>query len=134
MCNKIYTWEHSQKHYSYSSKLKILKYSNFDFEITHYPQYIMCSIHMVNPMQWYKLTNYCYIELGFPGVASSKEPSWWCRRCKKHSFDPWFGKIPRRRRAWQHIPVFLPGESHGQRSLVGYSPQGHKESDTTEVT
>ena len=31
-------------------------------------------------------------------------------------------------------PVFLPGESHGQRSLVGYSPQGHKESDMTEVT
>ena len=31
-------------------------------------------------------------------------------------------------------PVFLPGESHGQKSLVGYSPWGHKESDTTEVT
>ena len=31
-------------------------------------------------------------------------------------------------------PVFLPGESHGQRSLAGYSPQGHKKSDTTEVT
>ena len=37
------------------------------------------------------------------------------------------------RRAWQSIPVFLPRESHGQRSLVGYSPQGHKESDTTVV-
>ena len=34
----------------------------------------------------------------------------------------------------QPTPVFLPGESHGQRSLVGYSPKGHKESDTTEVT
>ena len=31
-------------------------------------------------------------------------------------------------------PVFLPGESHGQRSLAGYSPWGHKESDTTEAT
>ena len=39
--------------------------------------------------------------------------------------DPW-------RRAWQLTPVFLPGESHGQRSLVGYSPWGRKESDTTE--
>ena len=38
------------------------------------------------------------------------------------------------RRAWQPIPVFLPGESHGQRSLSGYSPWGGKESDTTEVT
>ncbi|KAB0386208.1 hypothetical protein FD755_001164 [Muntiacus reevesi] len=35
---------------------------------------------------------------------------------------------------WQHTPVFLPGKSHGQRSLVGYSPWGHKESDTTEHT
>ena len=38
------------------------------------------------------------------------------------------------RRAWQTTPVFLPGESHEQRNLVGYSPQGHKESDMTEVT
>ena len=36
------------------------------------------------------------------------------------------------RRAWQPTPVFLPGEFHGQRSLVSYSPQGCKESDTTE--
>ena len=36
------------------------------------------------------------------------------------------------RRKWQSTPVFLPGESHGRRRLVGYSPQGHKESDTTE--
>ena len=36
------------------------------------------------------------------------------------------------RRAWQPTPVLLPGESHGQRSLEGYSPCGHKESDTTE--
>ena len=36
-------------------------------------------------------------------------------------FDPWVGKIPWRR-AWQPTPVFLPGESHGQRSLAGYSP------------
>ena len=43
------------------------------------------------------------------------------------------GKIPWRR-AWQPIPVFLPGESHGQRSLVGNSLQGLKELDTTEAT
>ena len=36
--------------------------------------------------------------------------------------------------AWQSIPVFLPGESQGQRSLVGYSPWGCKESNATEVT
>ena len=36
------------------------------------------------------------------------------------------------RRKWQPTPVFLPGKSHGQRSLAGYSPWGRKESDTTE--
>ena len=46
-------------------------------------------------------------------------------------FNPWVGKIPWRRK-WQPTPVFLPGKSHGLRSLVGYSPRGRKESDTTE--
>ena len=45
-------------------------------------------------------------------------------------FNPWVGKIPWRRE-WQSTPVFLPGEVHGQRSLVGYSPWGHKDSDMT---
>ena len=45
--------------------------------------------------------------------------------------DPWVGKIPWRRK-WQPTPVFLPGESHGQRSLVGYGPWGPKELDTSE--
>ena len=56
------------------------------------------------------------------------------RRHKRHlQFDPWVRKIPWRR-AWQPTSVFLPGESYGQRSLEGYSPLGHKESDTTEAT
>ena len=46
-------------------------------------------------------------------------------------FDPWVGKILWRRK-WQPTPVFLPGESPGWRSLVGYSPRGRKESDATE--
>ena len=49
------------------------------------------------------------------------------------SLIPESGKILWRR-AWQPTPVFLPGESHGQRSLAGYSPLGHKESDTAEAT
>ena len=49
---------------------------------------------------------------------------------KRHSFKPWVGQISWRRN-WQPTPVFLPGESHGQRSLAGYSPQGRKESDMT---
>ena len=46
----------------------------------------------------------------------------------RHGFDPWIGKIPGKR-VWQPTPVFLPGESHRQRSLAGYSPRGRKESD-----
>ena len=48
-------------------------------------------------------------------------------------FDPWVRKISWKR-AWQSTPVFLPGESQGQRTLVGYSPWGRTESDTTEAT
>ena len=54
-------------------------------------------------------------------------------QCRRPGFDPWVWKIPWRK-AWQPTPVFLPGESHGQRSLVGYSPWGCKESDMTEAT
>ena len=61
-----------------------------------------------------------YITLGFPGGTSGKEPTCQYRRHKRCRFHPWARKIPWRR-AWQPTPVFLPGESHGQRSLVGYS-------------
>ena len=54
-------------------------------------------------------------------------------RCKRCRFNPWIGMIPWRK-AWQPTPVFLPGDSHRQRSLAGYIPQGHKESDTAEET
>ena len=72
--------------------------------------------------------------LVFEGTAGLP---WWlrgwsiCLQCGRPGFDPWVGKIPWRRR-WQPTPVFLPGESHGERSLVGYSPCGHKELDMTE--
>ena len=68
---------------------------------------------------------------GFPGGASGKESACQCRRCKRGGFNPWVRKIPWRRK-WQPTPVFLPGKSHGQRSLAGYSPWGCKELDTTE--
>ena len=53
--------------------------------------------------------------------------------CGRPGFDPWVGKILWRRK-WQPTPVFLPEESHGQKSLAGYGPQGGKELDMTEVT
>ena len=61
----------------------------------------------------------------FPGGTSVKEPACQCRRCKRCGFNPWAGKIPWRR-AQQPTSVFLPGEFHGQRSLVGYSALGQK--------
>ena len=66
-------------------------------------------------------------------VHSGKESACQCVGRIRCVFDPWMGKILWRRK-WQPIPVFLPGASHGQRSLVGYSPWGHKESDTAEAT
>ena len=57
---------------------------------------------------------------------------WWlrgysvCPHCGRPGFDPWVGNIPWRRK-WQPTPILLPGKSHGWRSLVGYSPRGHKE-------
>ena len=70
------------------------------------------------------------INLGFPGGTRGKEPACKFRKCKKCGFDPWVRMIPWRRK-WQPTPVFLPGKSHGQRSLAGYSPGGTKESDVT---
>ena len=69
----------------------------------------------------------------FPRSANGKEPTCQCRRHKRHGFSSWVRKTPWRR-AWQPTPVFLPRESHGQRSLVGCSPWGRTESDTTEST
>ena len=54
-----------------------------------------------------------------------------CLQCRRPGFDSWVGKIPWRRK-WQPTPVFLPGESHGQRSLAGYSIWGHTESGMIE--
>ena len=58
---------------------------------------------------------------GFPGGASGKESACQCRRYKRGGFNAWVKKIPWRRK-WQPTPVFLPGKSHGQRSLAGYRP------------
>ena len=63
---------------------------------------------------------------GFPGDSVVKNPPQW----RRSRFNPGVGQIPRRRK-WLPTPVFLPGKSHGQRSLGGYSPRSHEELDTT---
>ena len=60
-------------------------------------------------------------QMGLPQWLSGKESAYECMRYRTHKFDPWVGKIPWRRK-WQPTPVFLPGKSHEQRSLVGHSP------------
>ena len=62
-----------------------------------------------------------------PGGSMEKEPTFQGREC---GFHPWVGKIPWRRKRLA-TQVFLPGKSHGQRSLVRYSPWGCRELDTT---
>ena len=71
-----------------------------------------------------------HTHMGFPGGSTSNKHTCQCRR---HKFDPWIRKIHWRRK-WQSTPVFLPGKFHGHRSLVDFSPWGHKESDKTEHT
>ena len=66
-----------------------------------------------------------YLYMGFPRLCSAKESACQCRRCKRHGFDPWIGKIPWSRK-WHLTPVSLPGKFYGQRSLLGYSPWGSK--------
>ena len=68
---------------------------------------------------------------GLPRRCSGKESACQRRRCKRCRLNPRVEKIPWRRK-WQPTPVLLPGEFHGQRSLVDYSPWGHNESDRTE--
>ena len=63
-----------------------------------------------------------------PRWSSGKESACQCRKCR---FDPWVRKIPCSRK-WQPTPVFLPGKSHEQRSLMGNGLWGHTELDMTE--
>ena len=81
------------------------------------------SLSQVNTGSWHS---------GFPCGERGEGPISQGRRHKRHGFNPWVRKVPWRR-AWQPTPLFLPGESPGQRSLEGYGSWGHKESDTTKA-
>ena len=68
---------------------------------------------------------------GFPVGPSGKESAYQCCRCKKHGFDPWWERSPSGGK-WQPLQYSCLKISTDKRSLVGYSPWGHKELDTTE--
>ena len=74
-----------------------------------------------------------FMAIGHPRWYTGKESACQCIRCKGCEFKPWVGKTPWSRK-WRPTPVFLSGKIHGQRSLMGYSPWGYKESDTIEHT
>ena len=63
--------------------------------------------------------------MGLPRWQSDKESACQCRRCKRHGFNRWVGKITWSGK-WQPTPGFLPVKSHGQRSLMGCSPRGRR--------
>ena len=68
---------------------------------------------------------YSFVCVWISQLRCGKESACQCRRCKRHGFHLWIRKIPWRRK-WHPTSVFLPGKSHGQRSLVGCSPWGHR--------
>ena len=79
-------------------------------------------------------SNYLFLSHGWLQCWRALQEAQWQRihlQCRRCGFDPWVWKIPWRRER-QPSPVFLPGESHGQRSLAGYSSWGPKELDMTE--
>ena len=97
-------------------------------------QHIEQSIHIDPSLITSDIINDTYTEKSSSGTvigcASGKESACQCSRHVRCGFDPGVRKIPWRKK-WQPTPVFLPEKSQGQRSLVGYSSWGLKDSDTT---
>ena len=128
-CNDGYQWLHL-------SALKLINSSDLG-ELEAGNKYLryFSSLNKLEQWFWISLTHNCALDRiekvikhsqGFPGGSHRKE----CLQCRRPRFNPWVGKIPWRRK-WQPAPVFLPGKSHGRRSLAVYGPRGRKESDTT---
>ena len=113
--------------------------------VCHTPGPCHCEGKQAIAILWLVYTECIYYLRGFPGSTISKEPACQCRRCKRCEFDLYFGKY--RWKGWEDglekgmvtqygypvTPVFLPEESHGQRSLAGYRPWSCKELDLTKI-
>ena len=123
------------QHSSYLPDFKYLKLTLFlsenNIPLDYFTGSFPCSKWRVRV---YVLTHVCAslqhdlkVRQMVPWRFSGKESAYQHRR---HRFDSWVGKIPWGRK-WQPTPIFLPGQSRGQRSLVDYSPWGHEEYDMT---
>ena len=115
------------RHGTYSALHKIITFFQLELEW----KLMVLSYQYVLPLKANKPMVTVKLRGGFPGGSAGKIICLQCGSCRRHGFDPWIGKSPWRR-AWKSTPVFSPGKSHGERSLVAYSPQGRKELDTTE--
>ena len=99
--------------------------------------YLLAVVFHTSPTVWGFIAGYYGDFIALKKKKNSCSSPWWlrwesvCLECGRPGFHPQVGKIPWRRK-WQPTPVLLPGKSHGQRSLVGYSPWGRKESDRTD--
>ena len=109
MCLK--PWISNKYCFSNHGKNRYLKY--YKIAVLHNKDWFYCLEKLIDFLNHGKITR------GYPWWLSSKESACQCRR---DGFNPWVRKIPWRRK-WQRTPAFLPGESHGQRSLAGYSPR-----------
>ena len=109
LLSKILPWPHGAPRFAF--KIQLL--SSLDTQV-----HVFCHRFLMASSESFAGP----IPLGASRWLGGKESACQCRR---HGFDPWAGKILWRR-AWQPTPVFLPEKSHGQRSLVGYRPWGHR--------
>ena len=124
-CAFVATWEWNFTHSIYWTLTR------FTLSIIYSSQqlYMLSGILLILKWSLKKLSFLSRVPRGFPGGAVVKEST-------SHAGDvgliPEWERSPGEGRKWQSIPVFLPGESHGQRNLMGCSPWGHKQSDMTE--
>ena len=126
-----YTWIYSNISNIYLKYIEIYWFLSLGCERHHKEFLRMCSVPEsdLKAFVWlfvYKLHTCTTIER-LPWWLSGKESA--CQ-CGRPGFNPWVRKVPWRIK-WHPPPVFLPGRSHGQRNLAGYSPQGSKESERT---
>ena len=88
------------------------------------------NLYLCDNYLWWTFRCAVYSCCGFPGASVGEESTCQWRSHRRLGFHPWMGKIPWRGK-WQPTPEFLPEKFHGQRSLAGYSPWGHKNLDRT---
>ena len=113
------------------------RFRPFRFRSSFFFLSLFFHLDQIISIPWRKSVQFDELLCGCAPVFTARGPLWWpkwqriCLHCRRPRSNPWVRKISWRREEL-NTPVFLPGEFHEQRSLVGHIPQGSKESDTTE--